>query len=149
MDKTLKKEKGVTLLALTIYMAVFIIIIAIVTTISTSFYGGIGELVDTPKYLSEFNQFVMFFVIDIKNYNDAVVSDDSITLNDSITYSYRNNCIYRNDVIIAENILQCNFSPSTYTVNNTEKNIINVDMKIGEDTEDCISRNIDFTLKYW
>lgn len=149
MDKTLKREKGVTLIALTIYMIVFIIIIAIVTTISTSFYGGIGELVDTPKYLSEFNQFVMFFVIDIKNYNEAVVTEDSITFNDDITYRYINNCIYRNDVVIAEDILQCSFSPSTYTVNDTVKNIINVNMRIGENTEDSISRNIDFTLKYW
>ena len=55
MLKRIKTQKGVTLAALTVYLTVFIMIIGIVTTISTHFYSGIGEVVDAPKYLSEFN----------------------------------------------------------------------------------------------
>ena len=149
MLNKVKSQKGITLLALTIYIIIFIIIIGIVTTISTYFYNGIGEVVDTPKYLSEFNKFTMFFVADIKNYNSAEVTDNTIVFQNGPTYTYQNGHIYRNDVEIAKYIMNCTFTPKEYAVGETTKNLINVDLKIGKNDEKSVEKNIDFTLRYW
>lgn len=149
MLKRIKTQKGVTLAALTVYLTVFIMIIGIVTTISTHFYSGIGEVVDAPKYLSEFNKFAMFFVTDVKNYKKANVTDTTIVFEDGPTYTYKDGHIYRNDVEIAKNIMNCTFTPKEYEVNNITKNLINVNLKIGKNDKKSIEKNIDFTLRYW
>ena len=91
----------------------------------------------------------MFFVVDIKNYNEAIVTDTTIEFENGPIYSYRNNMIYRNDVVIANYVMECKFTPKQYDVSNITKNLINVNMKIGKEAEETITRNIDFTLKYW
>lgn len=149
MDKKNKSEKGITLLALTIYIAIFTIIIGIITTISTYFLGNIEKVANNPRYVSEFNKFVMFFGTDIKNYNEATVTDNTIKFTDNIIYKFENNAIYRNEVIIAQHVQDCKFSLDKYTVNTVTKNIINVEMIIGKNNEDYFQNNIDFTLKYW
>ena len=145
----IKSENGVTLATLTIYLIIFALLIGVMTTISTYFYSEIYEIIDTPKYISEFNKFVMFFAIDIKNYNEATVTDNMIEFEDGPIYSYTGSSIYRNDVLVAYNILECTFTPKTYNVNDITKNLINVNMKIGRDNERSVTKNIDFTLKYW
>lgn len=142
-------QKGITLTSLVVYIAVLMIVIGVMTTISTFFYGQIGGVVDTPKYLSEFNQFTMFFAVDIKNYDTATVSSDTIEFEGGPVYKYQGNAIYRNDVKIAEYIMSCTFTSSQYNVNTTTKNIINVNMQIGKNAEDSVEQNVDFTLRYW
>ena len=119
------------------------------TTISTFFYGNIREILYTPKYGTEFNKFAMFFVIDVKNYSEATVSANKIEFENGPTYQYLNNTIYRNDVAIATRILSCEFTAKEYNVNEVTKNIINVNMRIGSNEEKSVTRNIDFTLRYW
>ena len=60
MYKNIKNERGITLSALVIYIFVFMLLLGVMTTISTFFYNGIGEVVESPKYISEFNKFSMF-----------------------------------------------------------------------------------------
>lgn len=147
--KKIKNNRGVTLLALIVYITIFVLIIGVMTTISSFFYGNINDIIDEPKYVSEFNKFTMFFAIDIKNNVQATVSNNLIKFNDDLVYKYENNCIYRNDLLIAQNILDCKFSlNSPYTVNSVTKNIVNVYMKIGKE-DNYFEENIDFTLKYW
>ena len=149
MNKKIRCEKGITLLALAIYIIIFTMIIGIITTISTYFYGNIGKVANFPRYVSEFNKFVMFFSTDIKNYKEATVTENIIKFDDDLIYKFENNNIYRNGTIIAQYIQSCNFSLSQYTVNTVTKNIINVNMKIGENKDNCFENNIDFTLRYW
>lgn len=147
--KKIKNNRGVTLLALIVYITIFVLIIGVMTTISSFFYGNINDIIDEPKYVSEFNKFTMFFAIDIKNNVQATVSNNLIKFNDDLVYKYENNCIYRNDLLIAQNILDCKFSLNApYTVNSVTKNIVNVYMKIGKE-DNYFEENIDFTLKYW
>ena len=56
--------------------------------------------------------------------------------------------IYRNDVQINKNVSNCKFTLSQYNVSDVVKNIINVDMKIGNNSE-ALEKNIDYTLRYW
>lgn len=120
------------------------------TNINSSFYRNINMVISEPKYVSEFNKFIMFFAIDVKNNNTATVTDNTIKFNENLTYKYENNCIYRNDTLIAKDISACKFSlNSPYMVNNVAKNSINVYMKIGMAEEKFFEQSIDFTLKYW
>lgn len=145
----IKNNKGITLVALTIYIVVFVLVLGVMTTISTSFFSNLGGAVDTPKYTSEFNKFAMFFVTDAKNYSKANVTDTTIQFENGPTYKYENNNIYRNDNIIAENIINCKFTAKEYNVDSTVKNIINASMQIGKTQEKSIVRSVDFTLRYW
>lgn len=145
----IKDNKGITLSALVIYIIVFMIVISIMTTITTFFYSTITDIIDTPQYLSELNKFIMFFGIDIKNYNTAVVTDNQIQFEGGPIYKFENNSIYRDNVLIAQKVLKCTFTPKEYNVNNITKNLINVDIQIGKDNQDSMKRKIDFTLKYW
>lgn len=147
--KKIKSNKGITLLALSIYILIFTLIIGVMITIISFFYGNINNLVDTPKYAQEFNKFIMFFATDIKNYEQATVTDTTIQFENGPSYKYENNSIYRNDTAIANNIFKCIFTLKQYSVNEIIKNIINVDLQIGNDDEKLVREQIDFTLKYW
>lgn len=146
--KYVKNEKGITLLSLVIYIVVFVIVIGIMTTISTFFFDNISTAMNTPRYVSEFNKFVMFFGIDIKNNTTATVTADTIEFENGTIYEYRNNCIYRNNILIAEDVLSCTFTSDTYNVNSITKNIINTDLTIGRNNS-TFEKNIDFVLRYW
>lgn len=143
-----KNEKGITLVSLVIYIVIFVVIIGIMTTISTFFFGNIRTTMNVPRYASEFNKFVMFFGVDIKNNNTANVTSTSIEFENGTKYEFKNNRIYRNDLIIAEDVLECTFTSDTYNVNSITKNIINTDIKIGRN-DSIFEKNIDFVLKYW
>lgn len=142
-------EKGITLASLVIYIIIFMIIIAIMTTISTFFFNNINGAINTPRYVSEFNKFTMFFGVDIKNNTTAVVTPNTIEFENGLKYEYKDNSIYRNNVRIAKDIISCNFTGDIYTVNSVDKNIINVDIKIGKSEDDSFEKNIDFVLRYW
>lgn len=149
INKKLKNQKGITMTSLVIYMFIFIIVLGTLTTISTFFYGNIGEVIDAPKYIYELNKFIMFFGVDIKDNKTATVTNDTITFEDGTTYKFQDNVIYRDDMIIASYIMNCNFELSQYTAGNIDKNIIKVTMQIGRDQEDSMTKSIDFTLRYW
>lgn len=145
----LKNNRGITLLSLTIYISVFMLILVAMTTISTFFFNNINVGSNKDKYVVEFNKFIMFFVADIKNYNSATVTENQVQFINGPVYKYQNGVIYRNDIEIAKNVLGCIFTLNQYNVNSTTKNIINVDLQIGKNDSNIFNKSIDFTLKYW
>lgn len=145
----MKSERGITLTALVAYITVFIIILSIMSIISSYFYKNVGEIKESPKYITEFNKFSMFFITDVKRNSDIVsITSNSIEFPNGNKYIYADNVIYRNDVVIAENVKSLTFTGSNYTVDNFTKKIINVNTTLGGKQE-TITRNIDFVLKYW
>lgn len=150
MKKINNNQNGITLISLVIYIIVLVIAMAIMTTVSTYFYGNIGGIIDTPKYLSEFNKFAMFFVADVKDYKTATVTSDTVKFDYGPTYQFKDGAIYRDDLKIADYIINCTFSKEQpYMVDDISKNIINVDMQIGKSEEKSVTQNVDFVLKYW
>lgn len=145
----MKSEKGVTLTALVIYMIVFMIVLSIMSTISAHFYKNVAGIKDSPQYITEFNQFSMFFVADVKKNTDInAITDTTLEFADGTSYRYENGIIYRNDKKIAKYVKSFKFTQSTYTVSNTVKKIVNVNTTLGNKNED-MTRNIDFVLRYW
>ena len=148
-NKSIKSEKGATLLELIVYIIVFAIILSIMSMISDNFYKNIGTIKSSPQYISEFNKFAMFFVADVKRNSDIIsITDTELQFEDGTKYSYKDNSIYRNEEVIAKYIKSVSFLQTEETVNEFTKKIINVNVTIGNKKEE-IKRNIDFVLKYW
>jgi hypothetical protein len=121
----MKKQKGITLMALTIYVVIFTIVIGIVSTLTSYFYKNIMHFDETTKSYSEINKFNMYFLQDIKENGTVVanlINDNNeenyigITLynsNNYETYIYEfkaeDNAIYRNGNIICKNIKLAQF----------------------------------------
>lgn len=145
----MKSQKGITLISLVIYISIFMIVIAVMTTITNYFYKNVTEIKEPLKYVTEINKFSMFFVNDVKNNASTTsVTENSVTFEDGTRYVYNTGKIYRNDVEIAKNIKQLKFSSSIYTVGKVNKNIINVQMILGSGSNQ-VTRDIDFVLRYW
>ena len=145
----LKKEKGITLTSLVIYIIVFVIIIAIMANISNYFYSNIEGIKDSPKYVAEFNKFSMFFIADVKRNTEIIaISEDSLQFADGTKYEYRDNSIYRNNEEISKYVKSFSFEKKPYVINSFSKTLINVNSIFGTDKEQ-ITRNVDFVLRYW
>lgn len=149
MINKINNEKGVTLTSLVIYILIFTMLVGVMVTITSYFYSNVKGVVDTPRYLSEMNKFIMFFAADVKDYDEAIATDTAIRFVGGPIYQYKNNMIYRDGVVISKYVLNCKFSLSQYTVNEIAKNIVNVYTQIGRNDEDSMTKSIDFTLKYW
>ena len=162
----MKDEKGVTLLALVIYIIVSTIIISIIAFISSNFFTNLDIVKNQDKYAVEFNKFNMFFVNDVKNNKSAEVEPTKITFADGTVYELKGTKIYRNDAEIAKRIESAQFSEDSYTVPNTKvevvKKIIKVHLTIGRTfDEDSLTKDVDekayqkldktieYVLKYW
>lgn len=144
----MRSEKGITLTSLVIYIAAFMLILATMALISNYFFKNISTVKEPLKYVTEFNKFSMVFVQDVKNNDSCTVTDNMIEFKDGTVYSYSGNIIYRNGVKIAKHIKNLKFTSLTYNVDTVTKNMVNVEMTLGQKNEQ-ITRNIDFVLKYW
>lgn len=146
----MKSQKGVTLVALVIYVIVFTIVISILALISSFFFSNVNLVKDQANYAPEFNKFNMFFIQDVKNNTDVTVSGNTVTFADGTKYDFNldQKAIYRNGKAIAKNVQVAVFKASTETIRNTTKNIVNVSIAIGN-TGSLFTKEIDYVLKYW
>lgn len=145
----MKSEKGVTLTALAVYITVFILIILIMSFVSNYFFENVGQIKDSPKYVSEFNKFSMFFVADVKRNTTLIsCSDTELEFADGTKYIYKDNAVYRNDVKIAQYFKNFSFKQSEYTQNSFTKTTVIVKAELENETNK-MERQIEFVLKYW
>ena len=138
----MRSEKGVTLTALVIYIAVATVVISTMGLLSSYFYTNMKLIKTDSNYVVEYNKFNMFFVQDVKSNTTADVTTNSIIFEDGTKYKYEDGSIYRNDKEIATNIKE------TYQVDWTTKNIITVNLDVGEDEKSYV-KQIEYVLRYW
>ena len=152
----MKSEKGVTLVALGIYIIIFIIISGFMVTITNGFMSNISGLEEPVEAVVEFNKFSMLFISDVKqNKTYTIISESELQFEDETIYTYKQDekAIYRKvkgeEVVrIAKHINEISFTK----VDDTEaegKEIIGVNMTIGEEENKTIERNVEFVLRYW
>lgn len=149
----MKNKKGITLVALTIYVIAFSIIIGIIATITSYFYNNVINFDETTKSYAEINKFNMYFLQDIKEEGVTITNfleDEKkdkigITLYNSEKYEtniykFENNAIYRNGNLICKNINSLKFK-----IDENNKNIINIYIE----TQGAIvqNRTMTYTLK--
>ena len=152
----MKSEKGITLVALGIYIIIFIMISGLMVTITNGFMSNISELEEPVEAIVEFNKFSMLFISDAKqNKTYTIISENELQFEDETIYTYKQDKkeIYRKvkgeeEVRIARDIYEMSFTK----VEDTEakgKEIIGVNMTIGGDENKTIERNVEFVLRYW
>ncbi len=144
----MKKEQGITLITLIIYILLMTFILAGISSITASFYSNMNEFDKESESAVDYSKFNMYFLSDIKRKNAEIESSgkgyvvisyeeegDSISSGDitvdgaetkSVEYSHQNNSLYRNKVKICDNVKDV-----IMTVD-TEENTIRIEMLIGE-----------------
>lgn len=167
----MKNEKGVTLLALVIYILVATIVISIIAFMSSNFFRNVKIIENQDKYAVEFNKFNMFFINDVKSSKEAKVETNKITFSNGSVYELKGTDIYRDGVIIASQIQSAEFETDTYEVPDTNvietgkpavKNLIRVHLTIGKNFSEGtiaeeadrkayerLNKTIEYVLKYW
>ena len=78
----MRSEKGVTLTALVIYIAVATVVISTMGLLSSYFYTNMKLIKTDSNYVVEYNKFNMFFVQDVKSNTTADVTTNSIIFED-------------------------------------------------------------------
>ena len=149
----IRNEKGITLSSLMIYVIAIVITISILTGIMTYFNSNVKYIMNSGKYVSEFNKFNMYFIEDVKN-NTSIYSisqnNDEIIFADGTIYTFKgedDKGIYRNKVKICKDIEYCSFTKKIEEVDNVSKVIVSVDIYVNG--EDLFQVSTDYVLKYW
>lgn len=152
-DKYLKSEKGITLLTLSIYIVVMLIVLGIVATINTFFYGNLDIVKNSARYSSEFDKINSSLISDVKKNKHVKVDNNNKTIifEDGTTYKYNasDNGIYRGQNKIAANVTYFTVNKRIIVINNIEKEILTINITIGNSKKSLINKQIDYTLKYW
>ena len=113
----MKKQEGVTLTTLTIYIIVATIFIGTLAFLNINFMSELGELTKKSKAIDEITRFYSFFVEDLKSADNVLeFSENYIKFDNGVQYSviYRSNKeslanqefnvyeIYRGDILITD-----------------------------------------------
>lgn len=152
----MNKEKGITLVALTLYVVMFTAVLVFLANLSNYIYGNLGNINTDSTSLTEFNRFNIKFIKDIKEHENGYVNDledgnylitlTNATNSDEITYSYIKSeySIYRNSEKVAQNIYA--FEPNFLTINN--KNVLRIRIATGKNNIG-FDKTFNYVLKYW
>lgn len=116
----MKKQNGVTLTTLTIYIIVATIFLGSLAFININFMSELGELTKQSRVVNEMTKFYSFFVEDVKSANRVLeFSENYIKFDNGVQYSvaYRSNSesandeqgydvyeIYRGDALVTDKI---------------------------------------------
>ncbi len=151
----MKKESGITLVTLIVYLMIVSAILAALTNLSSHVYKNIDKLGSENLSAEEFNKFNVNFIKSVKSNKKATVTNNNqnvtIEFDDGTTYNYINgeNSIYKNKIKIAKNINY--FTADVQNINN--KNVIQVQIGTGKkDTavgNNDFGKTINYVLKYW
>lgn len=147
----IKNQKGVTLTELVVYITVMLAVLGVMASISSFFYSNLGIVKESAQYAAQFDSFNSYITVDAKNNKDVAVKDKTLIFEDGTTYVYNeaDEGIYRGNQKIATNVKTFNVSKKTITINNVDKNILTVQIIIGNSSKTLFNRTIDYTLKYW
>ncbi|MCI8396612.1 MAG: hypothetical protein HFJ52_02825 [Clostridia bacterium] len=131
----MKKEQGITLIALIVYIILMTFVVAGVTAITNSFYNNINELDKTSESAVSFAKFNMYFINDIKSENVQIVSSSSNQVqisftnrngeNQTVKYSIQNKTLYRDKIKICDKVNDSNITVNNSTNTITVKLLIN------------------------
>ena len=114
----MKKEKGVTLISLVVYIILMTFVIAGVSSITTSFYTNITQFNDTSKSAVEYAKLNMYILNDIKSKDVRIAQTNGTNgftlsllsnvqpISEQVTYELKGDAIYRNNVKICEGITE-------------------------------------------
>lgn len=153
----MKKENGITLASLAIYVILFIATLAMLAMLSNYIFSKLKDVNNNSISPEEFNKFNAYFVQDVKQSKEASISYDSqtkkteIILSNGNSYIYSQNekSIYRNKVKLAKKIVE--FTPEIQNIESGGiiKKVISIKISTGDESNPNFTKQIQYVLKYW
>lgn len=139
----MKKENGITLLSLIVYIVGIVIIMTIVILITNFFRENVLQMEDSSVSSAEFSKFNLSFIEEVKTYRNSIseIDNNHVTFSTGNTYLFQDNKIYKNKIPIADNIIECKFLAKTYET----KQIVSVYMVVGDKK---LAKTIDYVLAW-
>lgn len=102
----MKKEKGITLVSLVLYVIVMAIVIVVMSEIINNFYNNTTTVQGNVQEIVEFSKFNNYFLSEVKTNNNKVdsVSTNYILFSSGNSFSLSNNVIYYNNKRVCEGV---------------------------------------------
>ena len=139
----MKSQKGITLISLTVYIIVMVIVVATLTIISNFFFSNMKTASKNINPLTEYTKFTTFFSDEVNHSNIKVLDcqNDYVVFDNGVQYTFvkDNKGIYRNKIKICRNVQSCNFA---YEIKNG-KSVVTVAIQM----EDIDEKTVTYTLK--
>ena len=137
----MKKQEGMTLISLIIYIIALLIVIAVITILTGYFYNNVDIKSATTNSMTQYTKFNSYFANEINERNikvlEAATSDDETTsyiaFSNKNTYTFSKpnaeskGAIYFNEVQICNNVDKCLFT----SIEENGKYTITVDFQSG------------------
>lgn len=125
----MKKENGVTMISLVVYVAVMTVIIGVMSAIITNFYNNTDTVQESVQEIVEFNKFNNYFLKEVKTNNNEVdhISNGNnyILFTSGNSFSISNNAVYYNNIKICNGVQSMQISLGK-NGDGIDKSIVNV-----------------------
>ena len=124
----MKKDSGVTLVSLVVYIIVMIIVIAIMSGIITNFYKNTTTVQASVEDIIKLNNFNKYFLKEIKTYDNSIdtKTDNFILFSSGNSFSISDNIIYYNDIQVCDKVDSIFFETTEEDIPLKERTIIKV-----------------------
>ena len=102
----MKKQSGVTLVSLTIYIIVMIIVLFIMTMIVNQFYINVDNIEANTEEILQISKFNTYFLKEIKKQGNAIdtIDENYILFKTGNSFSFYNGTIYYNQIAVCKNV---------------------------------------------
>lgn len=132
-EHNMKRDSGLTITSIIIYIVAMLIVIGIISTITSFFYTNVNNASDNSNNISEITKFHMYFLEETtkKDNEINVIIDNMVSFKSGNTFTFQDNSIYINNVKICEDIYNAQFKKEI--INN--KTVIKVLLTIGQNSE--------------
>ena len=128
----MKKEKGVTMISLVVYVAVMTVVIGVMSSIITNFYQNTDTVQGNVQEIVEFSKFNNYFLKEVKTNNNKVdhISNENnyILFTSGNSFSIFDNKIYYNNIKICDEVESMQISLGK-NGDGIDKSIVNVTLK--------------------
>lgn len=125
----MKKQNGITMISLVVYVAVMTIVISVMSSIITNFYKNTDTVQGSVQEIVEFSKFNNYFLKEVKANNNKVdhISNDSsyILFTSGNSFSISENKIYYNNIRVCEGVQSMQISLGK-NGDGIDKSIVNV-----------------------
>lgn len=111
----MRKDKGITLTSLIIYVIAMVIVVGIVASVSTFFYQNVDTITENSDNSKEFTKFNSYFTEEVNETNNKPVkvgqngNQHYLLLSNGNQYTFVNGAVYLNKIRICKNIKECRF----------------------------------------
>ena len=148
----MKSQKGITMASLGVYIVVSIIVVATLATIMANYKNSIKTMDNDAEYSSEYNKFNLYFLEEVKKpENSSMERANSIGTKENeynsikfktgneFMYKIKEEILYLNKstgekIKLIKNVKKCTFEFNDIDHEANGKNVIRVNIQIGETT---------------